>query len=110
VAHPRNSRTVVLLVPDEQSRAVCSVALQHGGYTVVVADDAADVLARARDNQSELVVADISVEQRAALRAELAENLPGVTCLFVRPRHAKGQFKRFQVTHGNIREQSPPHN
>jgi CheY-like chemotaxis protein len=97
----------VLLVPDEHSRAVCTLALQHGGYRVVVAENPTDVVARARENSSDLVIADLSADQRATLRDQLAEHMPGVTCFFVRQRADLSQLAR-QLVAANDRH--PPRN
>ena len=111
VANPRTTRTIVLLINDERSRAVCSVALRSSGYQVLVADDVADVVDKARtDGSTPLVIADLPFEERTRLHSELVEQVPGVTCLFVHQRHALDEFARFLGETALNRDQSPPRN
>jgi DNA-binding NtrC family response regulator len=110
VADPRKTQTIVLLIGDERSRAVCSVALRSSGYEVLVADGVRDVVALARADGAQLVIADLPFDERTRLHRELAEHLPGVNCLFVHQRYALDEFARFLGEASLARDQSPPRN
>ncbi len=86
VNNPTIRRTAVLLIRDARSRTVCSVLLRHEGLRVLEASTVDDLIALAREQSIDLVLADVDVADRAAFHLELVTHLPGIPCLFIHER------------------------